>query len=143
MSIVEKTFGGQALLMPVADLETFERPELAIEADGAHLAGSRCEGCGAVHFPQRLSCFECLSTDLSPYSLAATGTLYSWTVVRVSSSRPVPYAVGFVDLPEGVRVFADLSGKFEQFRIDMPVELAVDDEGAWTFTLQTKNGEVA
>lgn len=43
--------------------------------------------------------------------LGPGGTLYALTVVRVAGKRfRPPYPMGFVDLPEGVRVCAQLTG---------------------------------
>jgi uncharacterized OB-fold protein len=42
-------------------------------------------------------------------ALSNQGRLYSWTIVRVAGPGfATPYALGYVDLPEGVRVLAQL-----------------------------------
>jgi uncharacterized protein len=92
-----------------------------------------CSGCGAAYFPRRLICFECRSTDLQEHLLSRRGGLYSWTTVRVSSSRPAPYTVGYVDLPEGLRLFATLLGDSARLALDQPVQLQVRPDGGWAF----------
>jgi uncharacterized OB-fold protein len=123
---------------PLPDLEALDAPMVLREGAEARLSGCRCEGCGAVHFPSRLICFECTSDRLVPHALGPGGTLYGWTTVRVSSSRPVPYAIGYVDLPDGVRVLADLTGDPEALRHDGPVRLVVDAAGEWSFTAEVE-----
>ncbi len=72
--------------------------------------GSECTRCGALAYPARAACYRCGATDASAAALSAAGRLYSWSTVRVSASQPVPYTLGYVDLPEGVRVLALIDG---------------------------------
>ncbi|MGH3246996.1 MAG: OB-fold domain-containing protein [Trebonia sp.] len=58
----------------------------------------------------------------------------SWATVHVSSSRPVPYTLGYVDLPRELRVLALIGGDPAGLRIGQPVELLVGD-GGWTFVV--------
>jgi len=86
-------------------------PAWRVDADGEPgLAGSRCERCGALGYPARAACHRCAGTVLAPAALSPAGRLYSWSTVHVSASRPVPYTLGYVDLPEGVRVLAQVAG---------------------------------
>jgi hypothetical protein len=64
------------------------------------------------------------------------GTLYTYSVVRQSTPAfEVPYALGYVDFPEGVRIMGQISGcDLEDIHIGMPVVLVLepfgeDDEG--------------
>ena len=52
--------------------------------------------------------------------------------MRVSSSRPTPYTVGYVDLPEGVRVFTTLLDDGD-LDFDRAVQLRVRPNGEWAF----------
>jgi uncharacterized OB-fold protein len=105
------------------------------------LIGSRCPRCGEVFFPKKTSgiCTHCQSRNLEEIKLSRRGKIYSFTVVM---QRPpeyykglVPYAEGFVDLPEGVRVetlFTDCN--FGDLKVGMEVELVIrrlyeDEEG--------------
>ncbi len=112
-------------------LVSFRPGELEIDPDGTgHLLGSRCRSCGAHFFPIREACSGCLSDDLETVRLSRSGTVYTYTVVRQSTPAfTVPYALGYVDLPEGVRVMGQISCEPEELAIGMAVELVVEPFG--------------
>lgn len=112
-------------------LVSFRPGELEIEPDGTgHLLASRCRSCGAHFFPIREACSGCLSDDLETVHLSRSGTVYTYTVVRQSTpSFAVPYALGYVDLPEGVRVMGQFSCELSELAIGMAVELVVEPFG--------------
>jgi uncharacterized OB-fold protein len=63
------------------------------------------------------------------------GVLYSWSVVHVAP-KPwlTPYVIGYVDLPNGVRVFSHIGGEPENLIPDMavhlePAEIGLDQQG--------------
>ncbi|MEX2454294.1 MAG: Zn-ribbon domain-containing OB-fold protein [Rhodospirillaceae bacterium] len=94
-----------------------EHPFLAGDAvrlasDGrARLYGTGCNDCGTKIFPPTPVCPECMSENVSEIELSGEGTLYSWSVVHVAPKNwHVPYVAGYVDLPEGVRVFTHVVG---------------------------------
>lgn len=102
------------------------------DAAGVALLGSRCAGCGTTYFPQPVSCRnpECDRKELATTTLGRTGTLYSWTVqhyqppalFRVDAWEP--YAVGVIELPEGLRVLGMLTGApAGEIPIGAPLEL--------------------
>ena len=103
--------------------------------DGVALVGSRCTGCGSHYFPTALSCRNpvCEVKVLQPATLGRRGTLYSWTVQEY---RPpalfrmddwAPYALGLVELPEGLRVLGMLTGCAPtDLVVDMALELVAE-----------------
>jgi uncharacterized OB-fold protein len=105
------------------------------------LIGSRCPLCGEVFFPKKGSgiCTRCQSRNLEEIKLSRRGKIYSFTVVMQRPPEyykgPVPYAEGFVELPEGVRVetlFTDCN--VDDLKVGMDVELVIeklceDEEG--------------
>lgn len=105
------------------------------DADGAALVGSRCTGCGSHYFPKALSCRnpQCEAKSVTEVLLGRRGRLYSYTV---QSYQPPPlfrmdpwspYALGVVELPEGLRVLGMLTGfALDDIRIDTPVQLRVE-----------------
>lgn len=106
------------------------------EADGTpRLVGSACGACGTKVFPPVHVCPECMSEDVHETDLSTEGSLYSWSVVHVAPANwKVPYIAGYVDLADGVRVFAHVTGADAQtLSMDMPVKLTMailgDDDG--------------
>ncbi|MBW1785046.1 MAG: OB-fold domain-containing protein [Deltaproteobacteria bacterium] len=105
------------------------------------LIGSHCLTCGELFFPRQDSglCSYCQSKDLEEVKLSSKGTIFSYTVVMlrppVYYKAEVPYAIGFVELPEGVRVetlFTDYD--IESLHVGMEVEMVIeklheDEEG--------------
>lgn len=84
---------------------------------GEPLRGSTCQGCGNVAYPAATGCQRCGSADLQPRELARRGVVWAHTVQRFAPKSPpyvpppdgfVPFAVGYVELPDGVRVEAVL-----------------------------------
>jgi uncharacterized OB-fold protein len=110
-----------------------ERAEQLEDSRHSVLIGSGCTWCGTKAFPPAKICAECLSEDLVPVRLSSEGTLYSFSVVHVAPKRwEVPYAVGYVDLPEGVRIFAHLDARPEQLRLDGKVRFRAVEAGEYS-----------
>ena len=79
------------------------------------LLGSRCQSCAQVLFPEAAVCPACAGDSLQRVELSRQGTLYAWSRVHVGpKSLDRPYTLGFVDLPEGVRVLARIVGEPRQ-----------------------------
>jgi uncharacterized OB-fold protein len=74
------------------------------------LVGLRCGKCGVTSFPVRSICPACRSADgQNSVTLSDTGSVYSYTIVRQAPPDvEVPYVLAYVDLPEDVRVMAQL-----------------------------------
>ncbi len=116
---------------------SFRPGELEVRPDGSgNLLGSRCRSCGAHFFPVRQACSGCLSDELETVRFSTEGTLYTYSVVRQSTPAfEVPYALGYVDFPEGVRIMGQISGcELDEIHIGMPMVLSLepfgeDDEG--------------
>jgi uncharacterized OB-fold protein len=84
---------------------------------GRSLTGSRCQHCGTVAFPAARGCQSCGRPSPAPLQLGSRGTVWGHTVQRFAPKSPpyvvpaggfVPFAVGYVELPEGVKVEAVL-----------------------------------
>lgn len=99
---------------------------VTIAADGnAALAGGRCKACAALSFPRAEVCTECLSLEVEEAALSSEGRLYSFSVVhQAPKGWKVPYALGYVDLPEGVRVLAHIDAPLDAIAIDQSVKLS-------------------
>jgi uncharacterized OB-fold protein len=96
-------------------------------AEKACLFGSRCKTCGQLSFPPRKVCSECFSEEMEIIPLSTNGKLYSYTIVEYPAPGFWgPYAIGYVDLPEGVRVFSILADwDRKSLRVGMNVELTL------------------
>jgi uncharacterized OB-fold protein len=81
-----------------------------VEPDGPSLVGSRCPACKKCAFPRREFCDGCGNeVGMETVALSRTGVLYSYTIVRVAPQGfTVPYTLGFIDLPEDVRILAQI-----------------------------------
>jgi uncharacterized protein len=117
---------------PVAE-DLFRRGD-----DGPALVGSHCAGCGTHYFPRSMSCRNpaCDDKAVSDVLLGRRGHLYSWTVqayrppALFSRESSAPYAIGLVELPDGLRVLGMLTGvEPGALRIGMAVELTVEALG--------------
>ncbi len=99
---------------------------LRVTSDGsARLIGTRCGDCGALAFPPAQVCSECLSEDLGEIELSDRGSLYAFSLVHVAPKGwNTPYIAGYVDLPEGVRVFGHIvNADAATLPMDSPVRL--------------------
>jgi len=95
------------------------------------LLGSRCRACGEHFFPRRQVCARCLAQGCEDVLLGPRGTLWTYTWVHVpffgqKQAAAVGYGVGQVDLPEGPRIQAVLSGAQGDFAIGMPMQLELE-----------------
>ena len=96
------------------------------------LAGSHCAGCLVTVYPAEDSCPRC-GRGTAPIALSAEGTLWTWTVQRYAPKSPPyvpppegfrPFAVGYVELPERVRIAAVLdTADLDTIRIGTPVRI--------------------
>ncbi len=100
---------------------------------------NRCPQCDLILFPPRLICPECRSQALENIRLAEKGNLLTYTIVRVPPSQfkdQAPYAVGIVEMDDGVRITAQVVDcAFDEIKTGMRLKLefrkmyAVDHSG--------------
>ncbi|WP_307781795.1 OB-fold domain-containing protein [Streptomyces sp. MBT65] len=99
---------------------------------GGRLRGSRCADCAVTTCPAGPACPRC-GGPTEQVVLSGTGTLWTWTVQRYAPKSPpylppvagfTPFAVGYVELPEDVRVLAALDIRPEDAEIGMPMTIA-------------------
>jgi len=106
------------------------------------LMASRCRDCGEVFLGEVAACQNCAEESLESVTLSRTGKLYSYTIARhrppgnYKGAEPFePFAVGLIELPEGVRILSPLTGcGLDQLRIGMNLEMVIerlyeDEEG--------------
>ncbi len=82
-------------------------------ADGARLLGSRCGTCGTPYFPKSGLCHnpDCTESAMEDARFGPRGTVWSYSIQNYPPPPPAvyeepyrPYALGVVDLSDGLRV---------------------------------------
>ncbi len=118
------------------------KPNLLEEVDGKpRMTGSRCPNCGKTAFPFRPICIFCHARQVEKTYLSPRGRLHTYTICRVPVPNTTPpYAMGMIDLPEGLTVFAQLTGwREKELKVGMEMEmvqekLKTDKEGNEVYT---------
>jgi uncharacterized OB-fold protein len=88
------------------------REGLFTDGDPPALLASRCDNCGSVLFPRVDACTYCATGMPEPLDLTGPGILWAWTAVTAPPpgyEGEVPFGMGVVELPEGVRVITRLT----------------------------------
>ncbi|MFG3347858.1 bifunctional MaoC family dehydratase N-terminal/OB-fold nucleic acid binding domain-containing protein [Streptomyces sp. NPDC048018] len=110
---------------------------------GHRLLIQRCGDCATLRFPWLPGCNACGSRAWDTVEASGAGSVYSYVVMHhppfpaFTVSDPAagtagPYAVGLIELAEGVRMVSNVVGvPYDKVRIGMPVRLEflrVDEE---------------
>ena len=118
-------------------------------ADGPRLLGSKCASCGTPYFPRSAVCHnpECRESKIEEASFGPRGTLWSCAIQNYPPPAPAryeepytPYAMGMVDMAEGLRVMTRISTDDpEAVQVGAEVELVlerlyVDENGSEVIT---------
>ena len=122
-------------------------------ADGPRLLGSKCASCGTPYFPRSAVCHnpECRESKMEEASFGPRGILWSCAIQNYPPPAPAryeepytPYALGMVDMPEGLRVLGRISTDDpEGVEVGAEVELVLerlylDEEGNEVITWKFK-----
>lgn len=101
----------------------------------SELTGWCCEHCGTAGFHPASLCHGCGAGDgIRPHGLGDEGRLYTFTEVHVGKpGLEVPYTLGYVDLPGGVRILARIDGPADGLAPDQSVRLTASGGPACTF----------
>jgi uncharacterized OB-fold protein len=88
------------------------------------LQGSRCSNCKTTAFPHHSICPSCgQETGQDTVELSDNGTIYTFSHIHTAPKGfATPYSTGYVDLPEGVRLFGQIDTK--------PSDIAIGDKVA-------------
>lgn len=76
------------------------------------LEAGKCANCGAIAFPLRLICLECGAREFKKMNLSGKGKLATFTITQVAPTGfgdLVPYAVGIVEMEEGIRIMGQIT----------------------------------
>lgn len=75
------------------------------------LEAGKCHKCGKILFPQRLICPACGSKEFETINLSGKGKILTYTIIHIAPpgfSDLVPYAIGIVELDEGIRILSQI-----------------------------------
>jgi uncharacterized OB-fold protein len=105
-------------------------------AKGPRLLGSKCVSCETPYFPRSAACHnpDCGKTQMEEAQFGPRGTLWSCAIQNYPPPPPAlyeepyaPYALGAVDLPEGLRVMGRIdTDDPENVALGAEVELVVE-----------------
>jgi uncharacterized OB-fold protein len=95
------------------------------------LIGSKCPNCGEIFFPVNPVCIHCQHQSMDEIKLNRRGKVWSLSTVMLPPPQwykgKVPFDLGYVELPEGVRIWTRLLGaEAGTFQIGQEVELDID-----------------
>src|SRR4030042_4468186 len=96
-----------------------------------HLVAGRCSNCGKTVFPKKEICPSCFDKgEVREIPLSQRGKLVTFTIVRRSlGAKKLPYALGYIETPENLRIFAPLEGcDFDRLTIGMEMEVVFEEE---------------
>jgi len=75
------------------------------------LLGLKCRDCGEITIPPKSTCNQCFSRDQEVITLSGTGSIQTFTVIRVPPEGfEAPYIVALVELAEGPWLLGNLEG---------------------------------
>lgn len=81
----------------------------------------KCLVCGQIHYYPRALCPYCFSERTEWLPASGRGSVYAYSVMR---RAPVPYAIAYVTLEEGVTMMTNLVDcDFDKLRIGQKVKL--------------------
>ncbi len=93
------------------------------------LAGSKCTNCGETSLGTVKICPNCGRDSVQNIALGNRGVLWSFTIVR---HRPpgnykgpdpfVPFGMGLVELPEGLRVLSPIQCDIDKLKIGLALQ---------------------
>lgn len=100
------------------------------------LEAGKCVKCGKIYFPTRIVCAECGSREFEKIALSREGKLLTYTVIHVGPQQfkdETPYAIGIVELKEGVRLLSQITDcDLDKMKTGMPLKIEfrkISEEG--------------
>lgn len=108
-----------------ASIPVFRAGVMQKGPDGLRLLGSYCPSCERIHFPRTKICLVCLAANVEHRELSQEGELECFTTVHMPAANiDPPYMVGYVRLPEGLRIFAPIRANGRDLRVGMRMRLS-------------------
>ncbi len=118
------------IVRPIPEVTPELRPFFEASKNG-QLVVQKCDGCGALRFPPRRLCPNCLSRESSWTAVSGEGEVYSFIIMhRVyhpAFANQVPYAVATIKLKEGARMLSNVIGiDPHAIKCGMPVKVSFE-----------------
>jgi len=111
-------------------------------ADQVRLLGSKCADCSEVSIGSNSTCPNCGSENMRSLELASHGVLWTYTVIRhkppgdyLGPEPFAPFALGLVELPDGVRIMAPIDADIDRLKIGARLSLR-------TWMLRSRQGQL-
>ena len=99
---------------PLPKLTELDTAEFWRATKNKEFRDQQCANCGTIVWHPRAHCTGCVDGDLQWKTSAGQGTVYSYSIVRLSYHPffrgKAPYAVAYVDLDEGPRFLTNVVG---------------------------------
>ena len=107
-------------------------PGALVEQDGNLVQmGNKCRECGKTAYPQSELCQYCSSENVEKVAMSKVGTLFAYSITRVPVGNYKPPVIGgYVDLPEGTRIFGQIRADEKELKTGM--KLKVETGVLWT-----------
>ncbi len=119
---------------------------LFTEEGGAKIHGSKCATCNTPYFPKSPVCHnpDCAESKMEDCDYGGKGVIWSYSVADFPPPPPhkfdkpfKPYAMGVVDMENGLRLIGQMADAIEDVKVGAEVELVIDtlyheDDKAYT-----------
>ncbi|MFH1974154.1 MAG: Zn-ribbon domain-containing OB-fold protein [Pseudomonadota bacterium] len=87
---------------------------------------TKCQKCGKIHFPPKMDCSACGTTDMDWIEISEMGKLVAYSTVMYGPTgfeNDVPYTIAVIRFPNGVQVFGRISKKIAIDNIKVGMKL--------------------
>lgn len=99
---------------PLPDVDDPATAQFWSSARDSTLVVQRCAACGYLRWPPGPICPECLADEAEWVPVRPRGTLVTYCIYHrafnPAFAEDVPYAVGYVELEDGPRLYGTLAG---------------------------------
>jgi uncharacterized protein len=100
------------------------------QSDQPGVLVSKCTDCGTLVFPIQTNCPDCCTNTAVKTKIGNRAKLHAFTGVRnpvPDGKAPIPYTVGIVDFPEGIRMMGVLTEEnVNSLQVGMDVEVVME-----------------
>ncbi len=102
--------------------------DFVIYLEQGKVMATRCKGCGANHFPPKMDCPNCLSSDAEWFEINGNGKLLTYTTVNYGPTGfedEAPYTLAIAGFAEDLKVFGRMSKSIEEGDIKIGMDVKV------------------